>query len=103
MSNVTLHIGGRTYTVTCADGEEGHLVRLATTIDAKVHSSGMAGQGEARQLLFAALLLADELLDARGGATPAPATTPDPLAARLAPALEALADQLEKCAIDLER
>jgi cell division protein ZapA len=103
MANVTLHIGGRTYSVTCADGEEDHLVSLGLAIDAKVHSSGMAGQGEVRQLLFAALLLADEVQEVRAGVPASAAEASDPVTQRLAPALEALAERLEKCATDLER
>ncbi len=68
MSNVTLHIGGRDYTVACAEGEEAHVASLGALIDEKIQAMG-AGHNEPRQLLFAALLLADELHDAkhRGG------------------------------------
>jgi cell division protein ZapA len=60
MSNVTLRIGGREYKVACGDGEEQRLLTLGRLIDDKARASGMAGQSEARMLLFAALLLADE-------------------------------------------
>ncbi len=69
MSNVTLTIGGRHYTVACAAGEEAHIEKLGGAIDAKLQGTpGLSGQSEARTLLFAALLLADELHEARGGA-----------------------------------
>lgn len=62
MSNVLLTIGGRNFTVACAEGEESHVKELGGMIDAKLESMGdIAGQSEARILLFAALLLADEL------------------------------------------
>lgn len=61
MSNVTLSIGGRNYTVACASGEEEHVTSLGRAIDAKIQSMGGAGTTESRQLLFAALLLADEV------------------------------------------
>lgn len=98
MSNVTLHIGGRTYTVACAAGEEDHVAGLGRLIDQKLHSMGnMAAQSESRQLLFAALLLADEVDEAKRGRTPSAAPAPglDP------DRLEALADRLERCAAAL--
>ena len=68
MSNVTLTIGGRHYTVACAAGEEAHIEMLGRTIDGKLHGMpNLAGQSEARTLLFAALLLADELHELRSG------------------------------------
>ena len=98
MSNVTLQIGGRSYTVACAEGEESHVTAMGAIIARKVEHMG-PGHSETRQLLFAALLLADELDEARSRATPsasAPASAPDPAL------LEALADRLEKCATALE-
>jgi cell division protein ZapA len=100
MSNVTLQIGGRSYLVACAEGEEDHVNALGRLIDEKVQTIG-TGHNEVRQLLFAALLLADELQEsrARGGAA-APAAAPP--APDHSAALEALADRLEKCAAALE-
>jgi cell division protein ZapA len=107
MSNVTLHIGGRDYTVACAEGEEAHLVGLGQTIEGKLLSlAGNAGMSEGRQLLFAALLLADELHESGGnGAAPAasaPARESAPAPAFDPAQLEALADRLESCAASLE-
>lgn len=102
MSNINLHIGGRTFTVACAAGQEEHIARLGKAIDAKlVAAGGVAGQNEARMLLFAALLLADELHDIRNnGAVPVvPPPAEDP---KLAERLENLASALEKCALHLE-
>lgn len=96
MSNVTLSIGGRSFTVACADGEETHVGHLGTLIDAKVTAAGAAGQTEARMLLYAALLLADEVHDLKGSASPAaaPAEMQERLA-RIAVRIENLADLLE--------
>jgi len=104
MSNVTLSIGGRSFAVACATGEESHVAGLGRMIDEKLASMGdMSGQSEPRMLLFAALLLADDLHEARSAATP-PAPTPampdnsDDMARRLenlAVRLENLADSLE--------
>lgn len=95
MSNVSLRIGGRDYTVACAEGEEDRVRALGAMIAGKVDDMGSSAQGEVRQLLFAALLLADELHEAR-----AKAQTANPDAH--APALEALATRLEKIAATLE-
>ncbi len=98
MSNVTLTICGREYTVACAEGEEAHITGLGRMIDTKLGAMGnMAGQGETRQLLFAALLLADELHEAGPAAAPA-AVVGDVHADRL----EAIATRLESCASHLE-
>ena len=65
MSDVTLSVGGRNYTVACADGQEEHVQRLAGVIDGKLGTMGAnLSSQEAKNLLFAALLLADELDDA---------------------------------------
>ena len=64
MADVKLTIGGRPYDVHCADGEEVQLTQLASIVDEKVRT--MPGVTEMRQLLFAALMLADETQEARG-------------------------------------
>ena len=96
MSNITLQIGGRSYIVACAPGEEAHVAGLGRLIDEKVLSIG-TGHNEVRQLLFAALILADELHEARGRTAPAAAAGVDHSAT-----LEAIADRLEASAIALE-
>ena len=66
MSNVTLGIGPKTYTVACADGEEAHIEGLGAMIAEKYALLGAARAPlEAQNLLFAALFLADELAEAR--------------------------------------
>lgn len=66
MSQVTLKIGGRSYPVACADGEEKHIAKLGAMIDEKYASLGAArSPQEAHNLVFAALFLADELAEAR--------------------------------------
>lgn len=104
MSNVTLSIGGRDYAVACAEGEEAHVRGLGALIDGKIKAMGSAaGHSETRDLLFATLLLADEIHELqRGGATaPAPAAPP-PVDERITDKLEALAVRLESCADALE-
>ena len=104
MATVDLEIAARTYPVSCRDGEEPHLRALAALVDrkAKEAAAAVGNMGEARQLLFASLLLADELKELRsGGAGAAAAAEPqaDPAVAdaleRLAERMEMLADRLE--------
>ena len=70
MGQVTVPVNGRSYTISCDDGQEGRIRRLAQYVDAKVGEFvGTFGQvGEARLLLLAALVIADELSDANEAA-----------------------------------
>ncbi len=108
MADVTVDIGGHSYTIACRDGEEAHLLGIAGIVNKKAAEAreAVGGVNEVRQLLFASLLLADELSETRevGGAatTSAPPTAtaqsnPATLDAieRIATRMEALASQLE--------
>jgi len=66
MGQVAVQVNGRSYAITCDDGQETRIRRLAQYVDAKVAEFvGSVGQvGEARLLLLAALVIADELSDA---------------------------------------
>jgi cell division protein ZapA len=66
MGQVSVPVNGRSFTVTCDDGQEPRIRRLAQYVDAKIGQFvGKIGQvGEARLLLLAALAIADELADA---------------------------------------
>lgn len=66
MADVKLTIAGRPYDVHCADGQEAQLLQLAAVVDEKAR--GIQGGTEVRQLLFAALMLADDAQEARGKA-----------------------------------
>ena len=100
MAMVDLSIAGRTYQVACREGEEESLRSAARLVDAKSREAlaGLGTLSEARQFLFASLMLADTLLDNRPEAAAPP--PPDPALANRANAmaqrLEAIADQLEK-------
>ena len=64
MAQVNLRINGYNYLVGCEDGQEGHLEAMAEIIQRRIDSVKAIGQhGEARLLLLAALLLADDLHD----------------------------------------
>ena len=109
MSNLSLRIGGREYSVACAAGEEAHVTKLGQIIDAKLASlEGSAGHGETRGLLFAALLLADELHDTMSRAKDAlqivedARKQADSALARQAEMLDHLAERMENLARRLE-
>ena len=99
MAQVDLFIAGRTYQIACRDGEEESLKAAARLVDAKSREalSGLGTLSESRQLLFAALLLADQLVDGKEIDLP---TGPDPelveRSTRIADRLESLADALER-------
>jgi|SRR5215210_7469422 cell division protein ZapA len=96
MAEVDLTIAGRPYRVACRTGEEDSLRAAAELVDAKSREAlaGLGTMSEARQLLFASLLLADQLVEQRPPpAEPDPALTTS--ATAIAGRLEALADALE--------
>lgn len=101
MAEVTIEVGGRRYDVACRDGEEDQLRSLARLVDEKAEQARAAvgGVNETRQLLIAALLLADELSDIRGGVR---APLPPDTDSALADAVEQLASRVETLAEHLE-
>ena len=103
MAEVTLEIGGRSYTVGCRDGEEEHLIGLGRLVDGKAQDAGraMGAMAENRHLLVTALLLADALKEqpsGTGGATLTAAIEDT----GTAEAVERLAERMEKLAAMLE-
>jgi cell division protein ZapA len=99
---VDLTIAGRTYQVACREGEEDNLRAAAQLVDGKSREAlaGLGTLSEARQFLFASLLLADQLVDGRPeAAVAAPPAQPDPAVIMRA---ESLADRLETLAMALE-
>lgn len=100
MSEVTLFIGGKHYTVSCAPGQEAHISRLGGMIDEKIASlNGSRSTYDAQNLLFAALFLADDLVEAKSEEQ-SPAG-PDP-EERAALAIEKVASRIEKLCAKLE-
>ena len=100
MAHVDLFIAGRSYQIACRDGEEENLKAAARLVDAKSREAlaGLGTLSESRQLLFASLLLADQIMEGGGGAlVPEP---PDPIIAERA---ATLADRLESLAASLEK
>jgi cell division protein ZapA len=66
MGRVNVPINGRTFAVTCDDGQEARTRRLAQYVDAKVGQfvADVGQVGDAKLFLLAALVIADELADA---------------------------------------
>src|ERR1044072_6484605 len=98
---IDLSIAGRTYQVACREGEEENLRSAARLEDGKSWAAlaGLGTLSEARQFLFAALLLADQITEKRPEpAAPPPPAGPDP---ELVRSVEALASRLESLAATL--
>ncbi len=103
MPQVSITINGRAYPVACDEGEEDRIRALARVIDSKV--AGFARQvgqaGEARLLVLAALVLADELSEANEAARRLGAQ-PGPDSAAVAGSVSRLAQRIEAVAARLE-
>lgn len=105
MATVTVEINGRPYAVGCADGQEERVRILGKQFDTSVRQvAGDVGHvGDIRLFLMAALMLADELHEARlalQNGTPAAAPVPAvaPGGDGVAEALNAVAARIEKIA-----
>jgi cell division protein ZapA len=107
MPQVTIAINGRSYAIACDPGEEERIRQLARMIDAKVvgFAKDAPQAGEARLLVLASLLLADELAETketlrrnreRGG------QSPNGDEAALASGIDRLASRIETVAARLE-
>ena len=70
MGQVRITLNGRGYDIACEDGQEEHVMRLANAMSERVNQLVAAnGQvGEARLLLMAGLLMADDLHSERAKA-----------------------------------
>jgi cell division protein ZapA len=65
VARISVVVNGRSYAVTCDDGEEQHVLQLAAEVDRRVGQlvAGIGQVGQERLLLLASLLLTDELTD----------------------------------------
>jgi cell division protein ZapA len=66
MGQVVVKVNGRDFPLSCPDGQEPRIRRLAQYVDAKIGEfiQTLGQVGEARLVLLAALVIADELSDA---------------------------------------
>jgi len=108
MAQVTLRINGYAYTIGCKDGEEQHLLAMSGEVERRIDTiKAAAGQsGEARMLVMAALLMADDLFETRRRVADLEATLaqggtgkPDP---KLGRKLNRMAKRAEEIAEGLE-
>jgi cell division protein ZapA len=67
MAEVTIYINGRSYDISCDNGQEGRVVDLATYIDQRLQQISRSGAAynDAHLMVLTALVLADELFEAR--------------------------------------
>ncbi len=67
MAQVTLRINGYAYTLGCQDGEEQHLEAMGAEVTRRIDGVRLAAgpSGEARMLVMAALLMADDIFELR--------------------------------------
>ncbi len=100
MTQISLTINDRAYDVTCDEGEEGHIRKLAEHLDERVRdlAAAVGHVGEGRLLVLASLVVADELFEAYKElhALKARADPKDP------PGDQAAAETLEACAQRVE-
>jgi len=118
MPLVNVLVNGRAYTVACDDGEEDHVRELGQYLDKRVRElSGSVGQvGDARLLLMAGLVIADEVSEALAkleerdkeisalkSARAEASETQQEYEERAADALEGAAARIEAIAVRLKR
>jgi cell division protein ZapA len=110
MPQVSITLNGRSYAVACDTGEEERIGDLARYLDGKitVFASQFPHIGEARLLVLAALVVTDELAEAREALRRRSVRAPGPAdgtvqdEAALAAGIENLATRIEAVAARLE-
>ena len=116
MGEVAVTIGGRRHPVSCDDGQEEHVSKLAAYVDKRAQEleETVGRVGEVRLLLMASLVVADELADAydeldrlqsqaRIAERRARVDAEAALEAKFAPLVDALAERIENIADRLEK
>ncbi|HEY4041298.1 MAG TPA: cell division protein ZapA [Rhodopila sp.] len=106
MAQVTLRINGYAYTIGCKDGEERHLEAMGAEVGRRIEGVRAAAgpSGEARMLVMAALLMADDIFDLRNRLQVAEAAAAPPKPnATLGRKLNRMAKRAEEIAEGLER
>jgi cell division protein ZapA len=106
MAQINVDVNGRPYAVGCEDGQEPHLQELAKIFDHQVRqvSQDMGQLGDTRLFLMGALMLADELYDAKNRLAALQVevnrlqTDRSRIEGRAVSALEAAATRIEKLA-----
>jgi len=108
MPTVEVVVNGRSHVVQCGEGEETRVKRLAAYIDRRIAdlAKGQTQVGDARLLLMASLLVADELSDAFDEIKRLQAALEERAGdaeRQAAASVERVAEQIEAIAAQLER
>lgn len=105
MGQVVVKVNGRDFSLTCDDGQEPRIRRLAQIVDARVaeFAGGLGQIGDARLMLLAALVLADELAEAadalqRAHSAAPPAEVPSEAPDGVAQSIREIARRIESIA-----
>ncbi len=118
MAAAVVTIAGRTYRMSCVDGEEPRLEALAKSVEEKIDAmrAGFGEIGEQRIVVMVAIAIADEAADARDHVArleseteqlrkdlEAARSTSEALAARATRELAAATRRLEQVSADLQK
>ena len=106
MAQVDVTINDRSYRIACDDGQDGHLTELANYVDGRVQElvSSVGQVGDARLLVMASLLIADELSESLTAlnSRDLPKEDTSPTMEHVAQTMENLAAHIERIAARLE-
>ena len=104
MPQFEVAINGRSYVISCDEGQDQHLSRLAEYVDKRVKElvSSVGQVGEARLLVMASLLIADELSETFAKVRDSNSFTSEQLEEEVANATESIAVRIEHIAAKLE-
>ena len=103
MAQVPVTINGRSYPITCDDGQEAHLARLGSYVDKRIGELVAAvgtGIGDTHLLVMVSLMIADELADIQADMDSLKASN-EGIAARL-DAEEILGARIKKMALRID-
>lgn len=116
MPIVDITIRNTSYAMACDNGQEAHLQTLASRFDKRINALSKAegkGSNDVRLLVLAALTLEDEIAELKSRLTENPlsphenpsgtiGSTEDKVDVAVSRTMDAIADRLEKIAIQLE-
>ena len=112
MAQISVLINGRAYPIVCDDGQESHLTKLAQFFDKRIEqiAAAVGRADDARLLVMASLMVADELWDAqaelkavRAEANESPAMAATHAEDAVARRIERIAERIEGLAARLEQ
>lgn len=106
MAQVDITINDRSYRIACDDGQDVHVTQLADYVNRRVQElvSSVGQVGDARLLVMASLLIADELSETQAALNgrERPQEDNSPTIDHVAQTMENLADRIERIAARLE-